>query len=133
MALSWPLTSLRSGRGDGVGLHVGLGPRQRLQAGEMIDEREQVRGGQHGHVLVRPGRLRAAGGGADQALAHGVGADGGGQSARHAADRGIERQLADRRVALDGVGRDGAHGHHHGERNRQVEVAAFLGEFCTVP
>ena len=45
-----------------------------------------------------------------------------------AADRGVERQLADGRIALDGVGRDGAHGHHHGERNRQIEVAALLGQ-----
>ena len=66
--------------------------------------------------------------GADQALAHGVGADGRRQRARHAADRGVERQLADGRIALDGVGRDGAHGHHHGERDRQVEVAALLGQ-----
>ena len=119
------------GQRHGVGLHVGLGAGERLQAGEMVDEREQMGCGQHGHVLVRPGRLRAAGGGADQAFAHGVGADGGGESARHAANRGIERQLPDRRIAFDGVGRDGAHGHHHGERNRQVEVAALLREFCT--
>jgi hypothetical protein len=96
----------------------------------MIDEREEVRGGQHRHLFVRPGRLRPAGGWADQALAHGIGADGGRQSTRHAADRGIEGQLADGGKAFDGVGRDGAHGHHHGERNRQVEVAALLGQFC---
>jgi len=49
-----------------------------------------------------------------------------GSAARHGPDRGVERQLADGGKTLDGVGRDGAHRHHHGERDRQVEVAAFL-------
>ena len=63
---------------------------------------------------------------ADEPLAHGVGADGGGQRARHRADRAVERQLADRRVAGDRVGRDRLHGDHHGEHDRQIELAAFL-------
>ena len=128
LALSWPLTSREVGQRRRVGLDVGLGPRQRLQAREVIDQRQQVRRGQHGHVLVRPGRLGPAGRRADQPLAHGVGADRRRQRTRHGADRGIERQLADGSIALDGVGRDGAHRHHHGERDRQVEVAALLGQ-----
>ena len=51
-----------------------------------------------------------------------------GQRARHGPDRAIERQLADGGETFDGVGRDGAHRHHHGQRNRQVEMAAFLGQ-----
>ncbi len=31
-------------------------------------------------------------------------------------------------IALDGIGRDGAHRHHHGERDGQIEVAALLGQ-----
>ncbi len=78
------------------------------------------------HIFARPRRLGAAGGGTDQPLAHGVGADGGGQRARHGADRAVERQLADRRVTGDGVGRHRLHRHHHGEQDRQVELAALL-------
>ena len=37
-------------------------------------------------------------------------------------------ELADRRIAGDGVGRDRLHGDHHGEHDRQVELAAFLGQ-----
>jgi hypothetical protein len=35
-------------------------------------------------------------------------------------------ELADRGVAGDRVGRDGLHGDHHGEHDRQVELAALL-------
>ncbi len=48
------------------------------------------------------------------------------QRAGHGADRAVERQFADRRVAGDRVGRDRLHRHHHGEQDRQVELAAFL-------
>ena len=47
-------------------------------------------------------------------------------SARHRSDRSVERELADRGVAGDRVGRNRLHCDHHGEHDRQVELAAFL-------
>ena len=84
-----------------VGLDVGLGPRQRLQPGEVVDQRQQVGRRQHGHVLVCPCRLGPASRRADQPLAHGIGADRRRQGTRHGADRGIQRQLADGGIALE--------------------------------
>jgi hypothetical protein len=112
----------------GIAIDIGLGPRQRLQALEVIDERQQVRGGQDVDVLAGPGGFRAARGRTDQPLADGVGADGGRKRPGHGADRAVERQLADGGEAGDGVGRDRLHRDHHGEQDRQVELAALLGQ-----
>ena len=103
-----------------------LRPRQRLQSLEVIDEREEMRRCQDVNVLTSPRRLRSAARRTDQPLAHGVGADGGGQGPGNGADRAVERQFADRRIAGDGVGGDRFHGHHHGQKYGQVELAAFL-------
>lgn len=61
-------------------------------------------------------------------VAHGVGADGGGERAGHAANGAVERQFPDGRVAGDRVGRDRLHGDHHGEHDGQIELAALLGQ-----
>lgn len=79
-------------------------------------------------VLTGPRRFGADGGRADQALADGVGADRGGQAARNAADRTVKRQFAYGGIAGDGVRRDGAHGDHECQYDREVVVAALLGQ-----
>ena len=79
-------------------------------------------------VLTGPRGLRAACGRTDEPFSHRVGADRGRQRARHRPDGAVERQFPDGRVARDRVGRDRLHGDHHGEHDRQVELAAFLGQ-----
>ena len=75
-----------------------------------------------------PGRLRPAGGGADEAEAARVGGDRRRQHAGDRADRAVERELADDGVAVERVGGDRADRRHHGERDRQIVVAALLGQ-----
>ena len=101
-------------------------PRQRLQALEVIDQREEVRGGQNFDVFSGPGGLRPTLVGTNEALADGIGADGGGQCPRHGADGTIERQFSNSGVARNRIGRDRLHRRHHGERNGEIEMAAFL-------
>ena len=88
----------------------------------------RVGGGQDRHLAREPGRLGAAGLGADEAhLALGRG-DRRRQHARHRLDAAVQRQLAQREAPLGEVGRQHAHDHQEGERDRQVVVAALLGE-----
>ena len=105
-----------------------LRPRQRLHALEVIDEREQMRRGQHVHIVAGPRGLWPALGRADETLTQRVGADGGRQRPRHRADGAVERQLAHGRKPLHRIGCDGAHGHHQSEHDGEIEVAAFLGQ-----
>ena len=57
----------------------------------------------------------------------GVGGDRRRQDARDRADRSVEREFADDRVAFERVVRDGADRRHDAERDRQVVMAALLG------
>jgi len=79
-------------------------------------------------VKATPRCLAATGGRADHAAAVGGGMYGRGQHAGDAGDRAIERQLAEHDVALQRVGRQHADRRHQRQRDRQVVVAAFLGE-----
>ena len=47
------------GQRAAVAVEIGLGPRERLQALEVIDEREQMRRREDVDVLAGPGGLRA--------------------------------------------------------------------------
>ena len=104
-----------------------LGRAQHLDAAEVVDQGDQRARRQH-RRLPAPGRLRAIGLGADQAEPEPVR---GHRRGQHAADRGdpaIQRQLADGGPAGERVRRDHAHGRQDAQRNRQVVVAAFLGQ-----
>jgi hypothetical protein len=98
-----------------------------LRASEMVHQRDQRARREDGRI-ARPGRFRTAGFGTDEAKAPAARGDGGGQGPGHRHDTPVQGQLADRAPAVQAVRRDDAHGAHDGERDRQVVVAAFLGQ-----
>jgi hypothetical protein len=100
--------------------------RQYLCAAEMIGELDERRGRDDLHFRARPGGFGAAGAGADEAFAAGIGADRGRQHARDRGDRAVEPQLAQNGKARDRIRRDGADRRHQAERDREIIVAAFL-------
>ena len=103
-----------------------LRTRQHLGAAEMIGELNERGGGDDLHLRARPGGFGAAGAGADQAFAAGIGADCGRQHAGDRGDRAVEAELAQHREARQRVRRDGADRRHQAERDREIIVAAFL-------
>ena len=104
-----------------------LGRAHHLRAAEMVDHRDQRPRGQD-LGAAGPGRLRPVGLRADQAQAHGAGRHRRGQHPGHRRDAAVQRQLADRRPAVQGVGRQHPHGRHDAKRDGQVVVAALLGK-----
>ena len=105
------------------GLRLG----QHLCTAKVVDQPDQRARRQHPSP-AGPGRFRSAGLRADETQVHRAGRDGGGQGSGDGRDRAVQRQLTDGRPAVQGVRRDHAHGRHHGEGDRQVVVAAFLGQ-----
>ena len=105
-----------------------LGRLQELRAAGVVDQREQAGGRQDLDLVLEPGRLRAAGGRADQAepalgRRH--------RRRQHAGDRtdaAVQRQLAQHQVLLHRVDRQHAHDDQHAQGDGQIEVAALLGE-----
>jgi hypothetical protein len=108
--------------------HLGLRSRQHLGALEMVGELDQRAGGDNLHLRARPCRLRPAAGRADPALAAGIGADRRRQHAGHCRNRAVEAKLAQDRVAAERIMGDRSDCGHQPERDRQVVMAAFLGE-----
>ncbi len=106
--------------------HLRLRARQHLRAAEMIGELDQRRRRDDLHLRARPGRLRAAGGGTDQAVAARIGADRRRQHAGHRRERAVEPELAEHGEARERIRRQRADRRHQAERDRQVVVAAFL-------
>ena len=91
----------------------------------MVDQGEQV--GRRQHVdAAGPGRLAALRGRADQAEPARRGGDGGGQHAGDRVQRAVEGKFAEGGEFGDLFARQHLHGGQHGERDRQVEMAAFL-------
>ena len=103
-----------------------LRARQHLGATEVIGELDQRGGRDDLHLRAGPGGFGAAGAGADQAFAAGIGADRGRQHAGHRGDRAVEPELAQNGEARERIRRDGADRRHQAERDRQIVVAAFL-------
>ena len=114
------------GQTGDCGAHRRLGTRQDLRPLEMVGELNQRARGEDVEVGGGPGRLGAAGGRADQAAPERIGADRRRQHAGHRADRAVERQFADHRIAGERVGRNRADRRHHAQRDRQVVVTALL-------
>ena len=94
----------------------------------MIGELDERRRGDDLDLGARPGRFRPAGRRAHQAFAARIGADGGGQHAGDGRDRAVEAELAQHREAGQRIVRNGADRRHQPERDRQIVVAAFLGQ-----
>jgi hypothetical protein len=112
----------------GARANLRLRPQQHLRSLDVVGELDQRARRDDLHVGARPGGLRPAGGRADQALLGRVGADRGRQHAGDRRDRAIERQLAEHHVIVERIGRNGADRRHQAERDRQIVVAAFLGQ-----
>ena len=102
-----------------------LGRRQQLRALEMVDDRQQVRR-RDDLDLAGPGRLAAARARADDAGVARRGRERGDQDAGHRRQRAVERDLAERDVAGQLVLRQNLHFGEQPERDRQIEMAAFL-------
>ncbi len=127
-----------------IRLHQGLRWRQDLLAAEMVDQGEQRRRGDDprrleagaagdGAGLVRgleaaPRGLAPANRWTDHAAPRRPGGDRRGQDAGHAHQRAVEGQLAQHDMVLDALARDHAQRGEQADRDRQVVVAAFLGE-----
>ena len=105
--------------GGGAGGSEGLG------AAEMVDEGEEVGGGEHDE-RAGPGGLAALGGRADQADAARPGRHRGGEDAGDGGDAAVERELAEGGEFGGLLAGEHVHGGQDGERDREVEVAAFL-------
>jgi len=106
----------------------GLRPRQHLRALEVIGELDQRGCRDNLDIRARPSGFRSANRRADQTLAAGIGADGGGQHAGNRGNRTVEAEFAQDRKTGQGIVRNGADGRRQAERDRQVVVAAFLGQ-----
>ncbi|KPF64605.1 hypothetical protein IP69_18185 [Bosea sp. AAP35] len=106
----------------------GLRPRHHLRALEMVGELDQRTRREDVDIGRGPGGLRARRVRADQALPPAIGGDCRRQHASHRRDRAIEREFAEHRVARQRVGRNRADRRHYGERDRQVVMAALLGQ-----
>jgi hypothetical protein len=105
-----------------------LWARQHLRALEMVGDLDQRVRGDDLDIRARPGRFRAAGRGTDQAFVARIGADRGRQCASHRRDRSIEAQFAEHRKAIERIRRDRTDRGHQAERDRQIVMAAFLGQ-----
>jgi hypothetical protein len=94
----------------------------------VVDQGDKARDRQDLDLVLEPRGLGAARGRADQAqpaLGRGHRRR---QHARDPAHPAVERQLAQHQVLLHRVDRQHPHDNQEPQRDRQVEVAAFLGE-----
>ena len=114
-----------------IGHPAGLGEPGRLRRGEhlgateMVDQPQQIGRGQH-LDLARPGRLAALGRRADQPEPARRGADRRWQHPGHRIERAIQGKLAQGGELRHVLARQHLHGGQYGERDGQVEMAAFL-------
>ena len=107
---------------------AGLGRDRTWLALHMIDQLDDGAGRQNIDILAGPGGFGAAGLGADEAEIAAIGGHRRRQHAGHRGNRAIERQFAKHHIALHEIGRHDAHGGEHAKRDRQVVMAAFLGQ-----
>ena len=107
---------------------LGLWAAEYLRALEMIGDLDEGTRGGDLDLGGSPGRLRTAGFRADQALAARIGADGGRQHAGDRRNGTVKIEFAQHGEAGECVGWNGADRGHQAERDRQVVMAAFLGQ-----
>ena len=123
-----PLDVGEIGQVAGAVVHAGFRPRQNLRAAEMIGHGDQAARRQNVDIGPGPRRLRAAGMGADQPAPFGIGADRRRQRAGHRRDRAVQRKLAQYDIGRQHIAGDGAKRRHQAKRDRQIVMAAFLGQ-----
>lgn len=109
-------------------MHLRQRPRQHLRAFEVVGDLDQRVCCDDLDVWAGPGRFGAAGRRADQPFLAHIGADGGGKNAGHGRDRAVEAKLAEHGEAGQRIRRDRADRRHQAERDRQVVMAALLGQ-----
>ena len=102
-------------------------PSHHLGPAEMIDHRDQGPGRENLEV-AGPGRLPAVGFRADEAEPHRGRRHRSRQRARHRRDLSVETQFTHGHPAIERVDRKHAHGSQQRQGDRQVEVAALLGQ-----
>ncbi len=105
-----------------------LRARQHLAALEMIGKLDERCRRDDLDFGAGPGGFRPARRRTHQALATRIGADGGGEHAGDRRQRAVEAELAQNREARQRVVRNGADRRHQPERDRQIVMAAFLGQ-----
>ena len=91
----------------------------------MVDGGEEVGDGED-FDAPGPGGFSPLGRRADEAEVSRAGGDGGGEDAGDLVDRAVQRQFAEGGVSGKFVARQDVHGGEHGQRDREVEVAAFF-------
>ena len=107
---------------------LGARPHQHLRALEMVGELDQRVRRDDLHVGARPGGFRPAGVRADQPLPAPIRANCRGQHTGDRRNRAVEPELAKHGETADRIMRNGADRGHQAERNRQIEMATFLGQ-----
>ena len=113
------------GRARQLGHAGGVGRGEHLGAAEMVDQAEQV--GRRQHLdAAGPGGLAALGGRADQPERARRRGDRRRQHPGHRVQRAVQREFAEGGEFPDFLAGQHVHGGQHGERDRQVEMAAFL-------
>lgn len=103
-------------------------PRQDLRAAEMIGDADQAARRQYVDLRTRPCRLGAGCMRADQALALGIGAHRGRQSARDFGDCSVQPQFAQHDVAAQRIAGDRAKRRHQAKGDRQIVMTSLLGK-----
>lgn len=105
-----------------------LRARQDLRAFHVIEDLDDGLGRQYVDVIAGPGGLRATGPGTNEAKVAGIGGNGGRQCAGDCPQGAIEPHLANHQIAVEKVLGQHTQGRQHCKRDRQVIVAAFLGQ-----
>ena len=103
-------------------------PGAELVAAQVVDQRQQRFGRHDLDVVARPRRLRPRGRRADDTEVAPVRRDRGRQHPVDARQPAVEPELADRHIAVERVGGEGADGGHQRQRDRQIVMAALLGQ-----
>ena len=107
---------------------AGLGARQHLHAAEMIGDGDQAARREDRHVAARPRRFRSGSRRADDAARAALAAIAAGSTPATGGDGAVEGQFAERDEVAELVAGDGADRRHQRQRDRQIVVAAFLGQ-----
>ncbi len=126
--LSCPRTSRRSGIAPEAMRMAGAGAESTCTPAHMIGELDERARRDDPHVAGRPGGFRPALVRADEAMTTPARRDRRGQHAGHRRDRAVEGELAEHGHAIEAIGGNRADGGHDAECDRQVEVAALLGQ-----
>ena len=113
------------GAASGVGDTGCFGRGQHLTTAEVVDDAEQIAGGQHLDP-AGPGGFAPLAGRADQAEVSRRRRHRGGENAGDRAEGAIQGQFSQCRVAGDLLARQHVHRGEDGQRERQVEMAALF-------